>query len=72
MTLRTAAAGVVKSGSGTYDIGFNDYDVTQFDAYDLEELLDLWIYFCAENGFSTDSVNYVERVGENGRRDVFD
>ena len=49
MTLGTAAAGS---------------DETQFDAYDLAELLDCWVEFCAENGFQTNSVDYVERVCE--------
>lgn len=62
MTLGTAAAGVVTTGGGTYNIGFNGVDETQFDAYDLAELLDLWIDFCAENGFDTSSVDYVEKV----------
>ena len=62
MTLGTAAAGVVTTGGGTDTIGFNDGDETQFDAYDMAELLDLWIDFCAENGFDTASVDYVEKV----------
>lgn len=66
MTLGTAAAGVVSPGKGTYNIGFNSDDETQFDAYDIAELLDLWIDFCAENGFRTDSVDYVERVCDCG------
>lgn len=62
MTLGTAAAGVVHAGGGTYNIGFNGDDETQFDAYDLAELLDCWVDFCAENNFRTDSVDYVERA----------
>ena len=62
MTLGTAAAGIVTPGGGTYNIGFNDGDETQLDAYDMAELLDLWIDFCAENGFDTASVDYVEKV----------
>lgn len=38
MTLREASKGVVKSGGGTYNIGFNDGDETQFDVQNLEEL----------------------------------
>lgn len=64
MTLGTVASGVVTLGGGTYNIGFNDGDETQFDAYDLAELLDLWIEFCAENNFDTASVDYVEKVTE--------
>lgn len=38
MTLREASKGVVKSGEGTYNIGFNGGDETQFDAQNLKEL----------------------------------
>ncbi len=62
MTLAKAAVGVVQTGGGTYNIGFNDGDEMQFDAYNLSELLELWIDFCVENGFQTNSVDYVERV----------
>lgn len=62
MTLAKAAAGVVQTGGGTYNIGFNDGDETQFDVYNLLELLECWVEFCAENGFQTNSVDYVERV----------
>lgn len=62
MTLGKAAAGVVRTGGGTYNIGFNSGDETQFSAYDLHDLLECWIDFCADNGFLTNSVDYVERV----------
>ena len=62
MTLGVAAAGVVRAGVGTYNIGFNGDDETQFSAYDLAELLDSWFDFCAEKGFQTNSVDYVERI----------
>lgn len=62
MTLAKAAAGVVRTGGGIYNIGFNDGDETQFDVYNLSELLEYWIEFCAENGVQTNSVDYVERV----------
>lgn len=64
MTLGKAAVGVVHAGGGTYNIGFNDGDETQFSVYNLQELLECWIEFCAENGFQTNSVDYVERVWE--------
>lgn len=54
----------MKAGGGIYNIGFNGGDETQFEAYDLAELLDCWVEFCAENGFQTNSVDYVERVCE--------
>lgn len=65
MTLRKAAKGVFtkqSSGIASYDIGFNDGDETQFDAHNLQDLLECWIEFCAENVFETNSVDYVERV----------
>lgn len=60
----------IRNGSGRISEGWrrhiqhrlNDGDETQFDAYDLAELLDCWVEFCAENGFQTNSVDYVERV----------
>lgn len=61
-TLRNAAKGVVTAGGGVYNIGFNDGDETQFDAYDVNELETLWRDFCKENGFKATSVDYVERV----------
>ncbi|GBU06552.1 hypothetical protein EDD74_11926 [Faecalimonas umbilicata] len=64
MTLGKAATRKVRTGGGTYNIGFNDGDETQFYAYDLAELLECWVGFCAENGFQTNSVDYVERVCE--------
>jgi len=62
MILEKAAAGVVTAGNGTYNIGFNDNDETQFSADGLWDLLELWNTFCTENGFRIDSVDYVERT----------
>ncbi len=62
MTLGKAAREIVFVGRGTYNIGFNGCDETQLDACDLSELLELWIGFCAENGFHTNSVDYVEKI----------
>ena len=61
-SLREAAEGVVTTGGGVYNIGFNDGDETQFDAYNLKELEEVWRDFCKENGFKENSVDYVERV----------
>lgn len=61
-SLREAAKGVVTTGGGVYNIGFNDGDETQFDAYNLKELEELWKDFCKENGFKENSVDYVERA----------
>jgi hypothetical protein len=61
MTLGKASYGlsVVK---GTYNIGFNDGDETQFDVANYMELFELWIGFCKENDVDIDSVDYVEAV----------
>lgn len=48
MTLREASKGVVKSGGGTYNIGFNGGDETQFDAQNLKELQECWSEFCKD------------------------
>ena len=61
-SLREAAKGVVTTGGGVYNIGFNDGDETQFDAYNLKELEELWKDFCKENGFKENSVDYVCRT----------
>lgn len=62
MTLREAAKGIVTAGGGIYNIGFNGDDETQFSAYNLRELEELWREFCKENGFRKNSVNYIDRV----------
>ena len=46
MTIREASKGVVTSGRGTYNIGFNDGDETQFNVQNLEELQECWSEFC--------------------------
>lgn len=61
-SLRKASIGIVHTGGGTYNIGFNGDDETQFDAYNFKELEELWKMFCNENDFKTNSVDYVERV----------
>lgn len=60
MTLGKVVKGEIKPG--TYNIGFNDGDETQFDAENLQDLLECWIDFCSENGYQTNSVDYVEKV----------
>lgn len=62
MTIRQAGKGVVTSGGGVYDIGFNDGDETQFTAFGMKDLEELWNGFCEENGFNKNSVDYVERA----------
>lgn len=49
-----------KIGSGTYNIGFNNGDETQFDVENVEELKECWVEFCKENNFSVLSIDYIE------------
>ncbi len=62
MTLSKAAAGIVRAGGGIYNIGFDGGDETQFSAYNLKELVELWRDFCEENGIRKNSVDYVESI----------
>ncbi len=64
MTLGKAAAGVVHTGEGIYNIGFHGNDAVQFPARDLMDLLERWIDFCAEHEIQTNSVDYVEQAGQ--------
>lgn len=62
MTIREAGKGVVTTGGGVYNIGFNDGDETQLTAYGMKDLEELWKSLCPEFGCAVNSVNYVERV----------
>ncbi len=62
MTLAKAATGVVTSGGGVYNIGFNDGDETQFDAQNLKDLQECWEGFCKDEKIQQNCVDYVERV----------
>ena len=62
MTLEEASKGVVTSGGGTYNIGFNGGDETQFDVQNLEELQECWSEFWKEDQVDPGCVDYVERV----------
>lgn len=62
MTIREAGKGVVTAGGGVYDIGFNGDDETQFTAFGMADLEELWNGFCEENGFQKNSVDYMERA----------
>ena len=64
MTLGQAVSG--KLQPGTYNIGFNDGDETQFDVETLEELQECWSGFCKENGIDESSVDYVELEEKEG------
>ena len=57
---------VSTKGKGTYRIGFNGNDETELDAAGLKDLTLLWQSLCAEFRCKHDSVDYVERVFENG------
>lgn len=62
MTLREASKGVVKSGGGTYNIGFNDGDETQFDVQNLEELRECW-YMAGGNILYTSDSRFKQITG---------
>lgn len=62
MTIREAGKGVVTTGGGTYNIGFNNGDETQLTAYNMKELEELWKSLCPEFGCEPNSVDYVERA----------
>lgn len=62
MRIKEAAKGIVTAGRGTYRIGFNEDDETEFTAFNLTELEALYRDFCKENGFRQNTVNYIERV----------
>ncbi len=67
MTVRTAAKGNYSRYHEKYNIGFiNDdgaEDETQFEGVKtLKELADLFLDFCEENGYKTNTVTYVEAV----------
>lgn len=64
MTIREAGKGVVRSGGGTYRIGYVDEEgcvaETEFTAFDMAELNELYRGFCKENGIRQNTVRYVE------------
>lgn len=65
MTIREAAKGVFlrpSSGKGSYNVGFNGGDETQFDVKNLSELEECWKGFCKDEGCAENSVDYVERA----------
>ena len=59
MTLR-GAAGALKRGRKTYNIGFNVFDETQFTVYGIRDLEECWEGFCEDEGLKEDCVDYVE------------
>lgn len=61
VTVREAGKGVVTSGWGTYHIGFMGDDETVFTAYNRKELEEFWRDFCKDNGFPTNSIDYIEK-----------
>lgn len=61
MTLKEAV-GMETIKNGTFNIGFEKDDETQFDVDDFNDLQDLWEMFCEDNGIPYDCVDYVEEV----------
>lgn len=64
MTIREAGKGIVTAGWGTYRIGYIDedgYDAeTEFTAFNMKELEELYRDFCKENGMRQNTVRYIE------------
>ena len=49
-------------GPGTYNIGFNENDETQFYADNANDLRGLWEGFCNENDLDPECIDYCEFV----------
>lgn len=47
---------------GTYNLGFNENDETQFFAENSEDLKNLWNDFCKENNLDPECIDYCEHV----------
>jgi hypothetical protein len=47
---------------GTYNIGFDGYEETQFDTTGIDDLEELWRGFCKDEGIQENSVDYIERA----------
>lgn len=65
MTVREAGKGIVRSGGGTYQIGYTDllgeeYE-TELSAYDMKDLEELWRSLCPEFACRQNSIRYIER-----------
>lgn len=47
--------------AGTYNIGFNQGDETQFDVENFDELQECWLGFCKDERILPDCVDYVDK-----------
>ena len=67
MTIREAMEGMNITNEYDYRIGFintdGDEDETELSADSNEELENMYEEFCEENGFSRDTVTYIDLVG---------
>lgn len=67
MTIREAMEGMNITNEYDYRIGFintdGDEDETELSADSNEELENMYEEFCEENGFSKDTVTYIDLVG---------
>ena len=66
MTVRKAGKGIVRSGGGTYQIGYTDlYGMereTELSAFGLKDLEELWSSLCPEFECRKNSIRYIERA----------
>lgn len=66
MTVREAGRGIVRSGGGTYRIGYTDlYEMeqeTELSAFGMKDLEELWSSLCPEFECRKNSIRYIERA----------
>lgn len=64
MKLEDVIKGIRFVKGGSYNVGFNNGDETQFDVDTFEDLQECWIDFCSDNDIPTDCVDYVDYAGQ--------
>ena len=66
MTVREAGKGIVRSGGGTYQIGYTDLygreRDTELSAFGMKDLEELWSSLCPEFECRKNSIRYIERA----------
>lgn len=66
MTVRKAGKGIVRSGGGTYQIGYTDLygmeQETELSAFGMKDLEELWSSLCPEFECQKTSIRYIERA----------
>ena len=62
MTVREAGKGIVRSGGGTYRIGYTDLYEMELSAFGMKDLEELWSSLCPEFECRKNSIRYIERA----------